>query len=374
MKKLMLTSLIVTLFAVSGTAQAELEISGNVTTVAGYQRDGTNSGVTHNVGGLTQGDLGAFAASTSGDHFRYLVDQVELDIENEFGENIRARADIDFRDVIGSNVVTGDAMSLEQGYVTANIGWGNGLEFLVGKFNAPLGLENNDRYQNVFSTVTPGKVFITPNSVIGMKIYYEFNDTWSFDLATVNNMNGPIAANSSYPSAIFRIGATWGDEGRQSFINLGAGFGPETATNTSFDLLGMLWGNWAFGESWDVGWSGEYRQTEATLGATNRKAYSGQLYAQWHASDAWSVQLRVAAFLEPDAAAAGSVASRTGAFWNTTGAAGFEGTTLSGTLGTSYQITDGANMKVEYRFDNASVTGAADGSAHTGAVEFGYSF
>ena len=30
---------------------------------------------------------------------------------------------------------------LEQAYVTANIGIGNGMEFLIGKFNAPVGVE-----------------------------------------------------------------------------------------------------------------------------------------------------------------------------------------------------------------------------------------
>jgi hypothetical protein len=47
----------------------------------------------------------------------------------------------------------------------------------------------------------------------------------------------------------------------------------------------------------------------------------------------------------------------------------------SGTAGATYQITDDAHMKLEYRFDFASTAGAtANVDYHTGVAEFGYSF
>lgn len=376
MKKIIIPGVIAAL-ALSSVAHAELEVSGNVTTVTVYQHDDKDAAGL-GAGGATQGDLGV-ADCANCDHFRFVVDQVELDLENEFGENIRARADIDFRDVGGTTVRAGDVMDLEQGYVTANLGVGNGMEFLVGKFNAPTSLEVNDRNENVFSTYTPGYQYLVPKNVMGAKAYYEFNDNWSMDLAAVNNLNGAIAGNSALPSGILRVGAMWGDEGNESFIHAAGGFGPEhgaatgQSENKHFDLYGNLWGNWSIGDFWDLGWEAIYRQTNSIPGVgANQKAIAGQLFGVYQASDVWSVQARGSAFWEvnPANARGGSGASTTGGNW-----AGFEGLTYSGTAGATYQIADGAAMKLEYRFDFASTAGAAaNADYHTGVVEMAYAF
>lgn len=374
MKKLFVASLIA-IMAFSVAAQAEVEISGNVTTVTLYQMSNANAiggfGGVIGTGGATQGDFG-FVDAASDSQFRFLVDQVELDLENEFGENIRARADLDFRDfgvltAGNTQITTADIFDLEQAYVTANIAAGNGIEILVGKFNAPLGLEGVDRHMNVFSTYTPGWFFLTPKSVAGAKLYYEFNEHWNVDVAVVNDLNGTGFADSGYPSGIVRFGAIWGAEGNESFVNLGGGFGPETASDSDLDILIQLWGNWALGDYWDLGWSTEYRSTKVT---GTMKAYGGQLYFVWEASDAWTLQLRAAALFDGDAVAAGTVASTTGGNWGA-----FSGKTYSGTLGTTYKITDGANLKIEYRFDYASPdAGGGNANYHTGIAELAYSF
>jgi hypothetical protein len=377
MKKLFLTGLIAAL-AFSQVAQAELEISGSVTTMVGYQHDNVNAGNTTGSGGLTQGDL-RWAPTARADHFGFLVDQAELDVENEFGENIMARMDLDFID-LGSP--SASAFFLEQAYVTANLGIGNGMEFLVGKFNAPVGLESVDRHENVFSTYTPGWVFLEPTQVLGMKFYYDFSDTWNFDFAVVNSMNGS-GLNSGLPSAILRVGANWGDEGRESFWHIALGFGPEysgvtgaagaagaVSHNTHYDALLATWGNFALGEYWDLGWELVGRRSNTVVGATNQSAFAGQLYGVYQASDVWTVQFRGAYFHEFSALAAASTgASTTGTTWS-----GHQGKTYSGTLGATYQITDDAHMKLEYRFDLAATTGTANPQFHTGVAEFGYSF
>lgn len=376
MKKIIIPGVLAAL-AFSSVAHAELEVSGNVTTVTGYQHDDKDAAATGG-GGLTQGDLGV-AACANCDHFRFVIDQVELDLENEFGENIRARADIDFRDVAGTTIRAADVMDLEQGYVTANLGVGNGMEFLVGKFNAPTSLEVNDRNENVFSTYTPGYQYLVPKNVIGAKIYYEFNDNWSMDLAAVNNLNGAINGNSAYPSGILRVGAMWGDEGNESYIHAAGGFGPEhgpvtgQSENKHFDMYGNLWGNWSIGDFWDLGWEAIYRQTNSIPGVgANQKAIAGQLYGVYQASDVWSLQARGSALwdINPPAARGGSGASTTAATWS-----GAEGLKYSGTAGATYQITDDAAMKLEYRFDFVSTSGArANADFHTGVVEMAYAF
>lgn len=382
MKKIIIPGLIAAL-ALSSVAKAELQVSGNVTTLTGYQHDSVGAAWT--AGALSQGGDTFFVEAAKGEHFGFFVDQAELDLENEFGENIRARADVDFRDVTGTNTRgAGDAIELEQGYVTANLNVGNGMELLVGKFNAPLSLESNDRDANVFATYTAGSLYLAPTNLIGAKLNYQFNDTWSADLGIVNNLNGPIAGNSPMPSAFLRAGAKWGDEGR-SFINGAVAGGPEysttvgTVTTTQdkhYDLYGSLWGNWALGDSWDLGWEGIYRQSDSLAGGPNQKATSGQLYAVYKASDVWSVQARGSVFWDVNDSTTGS-AVNTGTGASTTGSnwGGFKGQTYSGTLGTTYAITDGAAVKVEYRFDYAKVSGATrNANYNSGVVEFAYSF
>jgi hypothetical protein len=388
MKKIIITGLAAALALSSAVAKAELEVSGNVTTVTLYQHDDKDATALR-AGGATQADLGAVDCPNC-DHFRFVLDQVELDLENEFGENIRARADIDFRDVAGTVIRAADVMDLEQGYVTANLGIGNGMEFLIGKFDAPIGLESVDRHENVFSSYTPGYRFLMPTTIMGAKIYYEFNDNWSMDFAVVNNLNGAINNTSAYPSGLLRFGARWGEEGNETFIHGAVAGGPEAATagggvgqtagqNKHYDMLGDLWGNWSIGDFWDIGWEATYRQSNSVTGGANQKAIAGQLYAMFQASDVWSVQWRVHDFWEinPPAARGSSGASTTGANWNSIGGAGtgFEGMTYGGSAAATYKITDDANMKMEYRFDFASTAGArANADYHTGLVEFAYSF
>ena len=373
MKRLFVTGLIAAM-AVSSAAKAELELSGNVTTVTAYQHDDKDAAGLA-AGGATQGDLG-IAAAANADHFRFVVDQVELDLENEFGENIRARADIDFRDVANTMLRGADAYDLEQGYVTANLAVGNGMEFLIGKFNTPLGIESADRNANVFSTYTPGWIFLNPVSVMGAKLYYEFNDHWNMDFALVNNLNGTFV-NSAYPTGIYRVGVVWGDEGNESYVNLGAAVGPEHnaasggSNNMHLDYYGVLWGNWSFNDNWDLGWETNYRQTNSLAGSPNVKAFGGQLFTVWQASDVWSLQLRGAGLYDVNRdRSATTGASTTGANWGS-----FEGLTYSGTLGATYQITDGASVKLEGRWDYANTSGAtANADFMTGVAEFAYSF
>jgi len=118
------------------TVAEGVEISGNVDVVAGWQHDDKDArgGA---LGGM--GDV-VFATAANADHFRFIVDQVEIDLAKSFGENIRLRADVDFNDFANTASRVVDTVDLEQAYVTANLAAGNGIEFLIGKFNAPVGV------------------------------------------------------------------------------------------------------------------------------------------------------------------------------------------------------------------------------------------
>lgn len=379
MKKLLLTGLIAATFvAVAPKAKADLEISGAVDVVAGYQRDDKNADTNLGLGGLTQGDF-VWSTGSRADHFGFAVDSVEIDLAKEFGENIRLRADIDFRD-LGN----GSGVNLEQGYVTANIPIGSGMEFLIGKFNSPIGLESVDRWANTFITYTQGYTYLIPTNVIGAKFYYAFNDNWSIDFGIVNDMNGNITGDSMVPVGLVRVGAQWGEEGNESYIHLGGYVGPEQSTNSDLDMFANLWGNWAIGDTWDIPWEVTYRASQAdenVFGANNDStaAFAAQLAAIWHASDAWDIQVRGSWFWDYEdgfGATHNGGASRTGSTWS-----GFQGMSYSGTLGASYWIAEGAKFKMEYRLDYASLDNdtsnvGSDRSQmfHTAVVEFAYTF
>lgn len=372
MKKLFVTALIASM-AITTAAHAGLELGGNVTAVTAFTY--TNDANALNAGQTGQTDLGF--TNATGTEFGFVLDQVELDLDSELGQNIRARADIDFRDVTGGSAIrTGDTVSVEQAYVTANIG--NNVEFLVGKFNAPLGLESNDRIENAFSAYTPAYTYLNPKSVMGLKFYYEFTDTWSLDFAVVNSLNstGVTAVNTGVagaskatdmPSGILRIGAVWGDEGRESFANLGFGFGPENASN-KYDIYANLWGSWAFGDYWDLAWEVVYRNSNSGA-AANVQGLAAQLAAVWQASEAWDVQLRANWYGELKTTLDTASTNATTTFSNL----GAKGNTFGGALGATYHITEGANVKLEYHFDYAKV-GATKEDYHAVVAEFGYSF
>lgn len=353
----------------SPSSSTGLEISGNVDVLVGYQRDSSNALAGSGFGGLTQGDLG-MASTASGNHFQFMVDQVEIDLAKEFGENIRVRADIDAQDLTGSGrAAAGDVFNIEQAYVTWNVGSGDGAEWAIGKFNAPIGLEGVDRNENPFVTYTLGFQDLLPTNVIGTKIYYAFNDTWNMDIGVVNDINAS-AGDSLYPTGILRVGANWGDEGNKSFVNLGGAVGPETVNNGDLDFLADVWGQVALSDAWDLGFELTYRQSMVDA-AKDSVAYAGQLYALWEASDLWTVQLRYAAVVDNRNATFGAA--------STTGLPHFigqEGMVHSATLGASYAIADEAKVKFEYRFDLAAPDGAAANNAYynTGVAEFAYSF
>ncbi len=362
MKKLFITGVVAAL-AFSTAAMAEVQISGNVTTLAGYQHDDKDA--VAGKGGLTQTDLG-YTASANGDHYGVQVPQAELDVENEFGENITARFDVDFAD-LNKDSTGGQSVGLEQAYVTTNLSFADG-EFLVGKFNAPLALESVDRNENAFSTYTLSYQTLAPKNVIGAKAYFELNDTWSLDLGVINTLNESFAGvtTSAIPTGFARLGTAWGDEGNQSYINLAAAVGPETTTNGDMDYYVSAWGNWALGDVWDLGWETIYRQTTADA-AVDQKAASFQAVLGYQASDSWTIQGRAATLWDINPASGG--ASTTAGTWT-----GSESLTYSGSLAGTYTITDDASFTLEGRYDYVDASAGASADYMTAVGQFAYTF
>lgn len=396
MKKLGLVALVATLVlssAVSLKAAEKkgspggLELSGNVDVVTGWQHDSKNAdtvtganGATgvvsqmndaDNAGLLGEGQLGDFRGigSSKRDTFNFYLDQVELDLNKTFGENIRLRADLDFgRFLSGSQRTTGENnFLLEQGYVTANIPLGNGLEFLIGRYNIPLGLESVDRAENITLSYTNLYRFIRPHNVTGAKIYYAFSDVFDLHIGVVNNLYDtifgtggatPASANATndtpVPSYHARFGFTWGEKGKEHVVGLSYAGGPEGVVPHNVGIVSNLVSQNLmrhFTHIADIDYSfhvtdafiiaGEaiFRQDNRNGGACNSltnncNAWAGQATFAYNFNETWNGYFRYE-YLHDRQGNYTNVDQQIHAF----------------SLGAGYQIADGAKMKLEYQLD-----------------------
>lgn len=386
MKKLLVLAAVVALAMpamVHAEEGSELEISGNVTTLAGWQRPSNNPAFA--VSGILGDGLAAPGALTT-DTFGFFVDQVEVDLAKSFGENIRIRADLDFtphRTVSDGGL---GAVEIEQAYVTANIPAGNGLEFLLGRFNSGIGLDPIDR--NELSTVSFSSVHRTvlPHNITGMRLGYDFSEATRLEIYVVNNLQGDVAApgtaaDSDIPSSGFNISYAWGDEGNKSWIKLSGAAGPERATKMGWSFLGDLSGNFAVSDAFWIGAEGVYRQDDAPV-ADNAQYMGGQLKARYAFSDVWDGTLRYGFMWDLDngqvAVPAVGYVPANPVLGGTTGiltGLGAAGTMHSLSLATSYQITDGAKFVIEGGIDlTRPSAGGGTGMTPGIAGMFAYSF
>lgn len=397
MKKITILAVVLALagFVASIPAQAEeggmLEITGNLTTVTGWQRASTGRYFDTTAGILADGLAVPGAAGT--EQFGFFIDQIEIDLAKSYGENIRFRADLDFFPFTGAATPgrftgatggggTGDFV-VEQAYATANIPAGNGWELLVGRFNSGVGLDSVDR--NELSTVSFSSVhrLLLPHNLTGARLGYDWSDNFRWETYLVNSlMDAAPGATSTVPSFGFNAIYNYGSEGNPSWWKFSGAGGPEQAagTNKSFSFLGDLALRHAATDAFTFGFEGVYRQDDAAAGvADNNQNIAGTLQGTYAFSDVWDGTLRYGYTWDLDAGSGGStVASANNEF-----APGLAGTLTNGgvrhdfAIATGYSITDGARFGLEGRLDLTNPSAVADGTAgmNLGAAgTFAYNF
>lgn len=353
---------------------SELEISGNATTVTGWQRPSKNAGFG---GAGILGDGLAAAGGLGVDTFGFYIDQVEVDLAKSFGENIRIRADLDFTPDRGNND-TADDIDIEQAYATANIPAGNGIELLVGRYNSGIGLDPIDR--NELSTVSFSAVHRTllPHSLTGARLGYDFSEATRFEFYLVNDLQdgAPGAATSDLPSGGFNLSYAWGDEGNKNWIKLNGAAGPEGATKKGISFLGDLSGNFAVSDAFWVGAEGVYRQDDTAGAGDDAQFIGGQLKGHYSFSDVWDGTLRYSFIWDLDTTDIGVAALPPANPLTVVAGLGANGQAHQVSLATGYQITDGARLVIEGGVDlsNFSAAGVGTGLTPGLAGMFAYSF
>lgn len=388
MKKLITLVLAIGLIAAATSANAQekyvaggFEMAGHVMAGGGYQHfnnkaqtyftfDGDN--------GYFAGSMGKYmgqAPAARVDYFGFFVDEVELDIMKSFGENVRLRADLDFARVASSGLFSA-AFVMEQAYATANIPVGNGVEFLLGRFNTPIGFEPVDVSENYLVSKSVIATGMRPTNTTGVKVYYPFSDLVDLHFYIVNTLtqDSDVKIND-VPSLGFRLGFNWGDEGTESTFGLSGLFGPESRfSNRHFTWGGDIDLTWWITESFMLGLEGLFRRDNSVIGTTgiaggsNTEYMAGLLNLHYAFSDTWDGTLQFVFGKQYDP----SNTTPALVWTNLTGA---EQSMYQIWLGGGYMIADGAKMKLEGRFDIVNPAGGGNTEyVFGGALAFAYDF
>lgn len=400
MKKILLAVLAIGLVAFIATSvQAEekyvaggFEAAGHVNVGGGYQHQNnkvTSYWTTDGDYGYYAGPMGKYLGTTPAnrtDHFSFFVDEVELDVMKSFGENIRLRADMDFGRALSSgwasSLAAYPAFVLEQAYATANIPLGNGIEFLLGRFNTPIGFEAVDMNENDTISASVLREGLRPANTTGMKIYYAFSDLVDLHFYVVNSLYGDSTIKvNDVPSMGFRLGFNWGDEGTESTFGFSGLFGPESrSSNKHFTYGGDIDLNWWITESFALGLEGLFiranavTQTTGVVAGNNTTYAGGLLNLHYVFSDVWDGTLKYA-FAKQWQIAPSAFAN------NNMNLTGDRQWLNQITLAGGYSVADGAKLKLEGRFDivkpsTAGLVGAAGRTQYVvgGALAFAYDF
>ncbi len=351
----------------------ELELSGNVTTFAGWQHDDSSAGGDAVITAIPE--RGATAATR--DTFNFYLDEVELDIQKSWGDKVRIRADLDFgAATLGSNwsdfAAAGTAFVLEQGYVGFNVADG---EVVVGRFNVPMGVYSVDRNSNVTISYS-APYLLLPTNATGAKLYYPFGENFDIQLYVINNFADTVSTTpasagglgGAIPSGGFRLGYNWGEEDKKSTVGLsGAVGGQRAGLMKHLSFIGDLDLSWYITDQFLLQFEGVYRQDNTAVAAgVNDKGYAANLNLDYLINDEWDIYGSYNYLHDWEGVGAGLYTGR-------------DQQVHAGTIGVGYNITDGAKFKIEYRLDwhfpqGPDAGATANTISHAALAAFEYAF
>ncbi|PIR16610.1 MAG: hypothetical protein COV46_07800 [Deltaproteobacteria bacterium CG11_big_fil_rev_8_21_14_0_20_49_13] len=387
MKKLVIAVVAIAALALAFGANAEekyvaggFEASGHINAGLGFDYIGTNSGaLAGGSSGLLRDQWSNAKNYDKAKDFGFLLDEVELDLTKSFGENIKFRTDLGFGDQAIGSIWGG--VYVKQAYVTANIPAGNGIEWLFGRFDAPIGYEAVDRNDN--NTITHSAIYnfnIRPRYLTGMKFYYAFNDSVDWHVWFANNMSdGRInwnGDNKVMPAIGTRLGYTWGEEAKESTVGLSAAISPEVNAGSKLGRMSFLvdvdFNIWAT-DAFVIGGEALYRQNDAAKGTTSTKIFGGILDLNYAFSDVWDGTLKYS-ILRPNNGGGTSDALLSTMAPVANALVVAKGYIQEISVSPAYQITDGAKFRAEYKLDWTKYSGFSKNLTHTVLGMFEYAF
>lgn len=305
------------------------------------------------------GFVDASYVDADGSDGTFSLDQVELDIGKKLTEDLTLRADLNY--LAGTGSLAFDDI-VEQGYITYTAPVGNGLEFTIGKFNAPIGfelLDPVDMYQFSHALVFD---FGIPTNLTGVMGAYAFADQVDLSLYVVNGWDNNTDNNGSKT-----VGGRFGITPVEG-INIGfsAISGPEVANNTEdkrtvldVDLTVTMVERLTIGAEYNYG-----KEDKASLVVIGDDAkWAGVLLmAHYDFTDRFGLTVRYDWFNDKDGARLGN---------------SVEEKQQSYTISPTVSLGEGAGLLVEYRRDTSDelvFKGGTEDDRDTFAVEFTYSF
>jgi hypothetical protein len=233
-----------------------------------------------------------------------------------------------------------------------------------------------DRADNIALSFTNLYRFLRPHNTTGAKVYYAFSDRFDWHLYVVNNLFDTIGNDTPIPSYGTRFGFTWGQKGKENVVGFSYAGGPEAAVlgnNLERHLthIGDIDFSFHITDSFLLAGEGIYRQDnnggacpspgDASAlpenAGKNCKAFAGDLILAYNFNETWGGWFRYEYMHDIQG--------------NNTGV---DEQVHDFSLGASYQITEGAKLKMEYRLD-LDLPATTDTALHHGfALEFAYNF
>lgn len=233
----------------------------------------------------------------------------------------------------------GDIFELQQGYIRAVANIGNGLGFKVGKFVTMHGAEVIESAANNNTSRSLLFGFAIPFTHTGVLLDYTFNDNWNIVFGVVNGWDN-VLDNNNGKTIHAHINIIPVPE--KLSLWLGGTVGPEQDNSDgNFRFLidsGLIWNatdSLAFTLNFDLG------KEEGIGGGGFANWWGAAAYAHWRATDLFGLTLRGEYF---DEDTLGGIGVRTGTIADMT---------WEGTLTSHFYLTDGLDLRFEWRSDKA---------------------
>lgn len=337
---------LLTISVPSFAGERSFELSGFSNVGIGWQRflkgspteianDGSYSGV---LGSLIPAVSTGIAPTRDDDAAMAFVEAFEIDIAKSVSDRAKLRIDLLFgRPASGSWTNGAD---IEQAYGNFVLSEKHGIEFTLGRFGSPMGLEPFEPYNNDtigWSILSRSKIY--PATLTGAQISASPSDNITLYFAAGNGLtNDTTLKINDVPSGYASIAFTWGEEESGNNFLISPFFGPESDSNRhlTMGIDSVLSLN--LGHSLMLGIEGDVRRDNGNGGPNTH--YAGGIFnLRWNASEALYAVIKYSYLQQFDDG---------NGYLNLTGQ---KQRIHEMSLGTGYTVTEGMNLKFEGRMD-----------------------